>query len=248
MEKEKLKLFLGLLAVTLLPARVVAQDIIPPQNDSTFVSEFRDDRPWAVIAKNGFVVGLGNKVVKDDYGSYYQITILIQNLSGSDYTFVPDSIYATLKDRYNETVRLNVYTNEAYQKKVRRSQAWAAALYGLAAGMNAASAGYQTSYVATTGYGGYTYIQPVTTYNYAAASLANMQMSTQLMMMGKQMEADRKIREEGYLKKNTIHYGEGIFGYMNIKRVKGKTMQIVIPLNGTDYVFNWNVEKAKKSR
>lgn len=96
-------------------------------------------------------------------------------------------------------------------------------------------------------YSGYTYIQPVTTYNYAAASQANMLMTSQMMIMGKQMENDRKIREEGYLKKTTIHGGEGICVYMNIKRVKGKTMRIVVPINGTDYVFDWDVSK-KKSR
>ena len=38
--------------------------IIPPENDSTFVSEFRDGDEWAIIARNGFVVGLSNKVYK----------------------------------------------------------------------------------------------------------------------------------------------------------------------------------------
>jgi len=238
----------GLIVLLVLQAKAYGQTIIAPENDSTFVKEFRNANEWAVVAKEGFIVGLGNKAAKDDYGKYYQITVMIQNLTDSAYTFDPCTVHTDLKNKYGETVPLVVYTNEAYQKKVKRSQAWAAALYGFAAGLNAGTAGYQTSYVATRGYGGYTYMQPVTTYNYAAASQANMLATSQMMIMGKQMENDRKIREEGYLKETTIHSGEGIYGYMNIKRMKGKTMRIVVPVNGTEYVFDWDVEKKKKKK
>lgn len=80
---------------------------------------------------------------------------------------------------------------------------WAEALTGFANGLNAGMAGYSTSYVSTP-YGGYT----VSTYNPGNAAVANMIATNQMMEMGKQMENDRKIRDEGYLKKNTIHPGE----------------------------------------
>jgi hypothetical protein len=225
-----------------------AQTIIKPTNDTTFVSEYRDGDEWAVIAKDGFVVGLGNRQVKDDYGSYYQIRVLIQNMTGMPYTFDPDTIKAKLVNKRNKYVQLEIYSNEEYQRKVRIQQTWVAALTGLSAGLNASMAGRQTTYIPTTGYGGYSYMRAVTTYNSNAASQANMIANNQLMIMSKQMEIDRKIREEGYLKKTTIHSGEGIFGYMSIKRKKGKTMSIVIPLNGSDYTFNWNVAVKKKKK
>lgn len=223
-----------------------AQTIIPPENDSTFVSEFRDGDEWAVIARNGFVVGLGNKYVKDDYGKFYQIRIMVQNLTEDSYTFNPDTIYADITKKNGATETLRVYSNEAFQKKIKRQQAWASALYGLSAGLNAGMAGYQTSYVTTRSYNGYTYTQPVTTYNSTAAYQANMVASTQLMVLGKQMELDKKIREEGYLKKTTIHSSESIFGYMNVEREKGTVMRVVIPVNGENYVFLWDVTKKKK--
>lgn len=208
------RFILALFAAVFLSVKSEAQEIIPPANDSTFVSEFRDGRPWAVIAKNGFIVGLGNKVVKDDYGKYYQLTIMIQNISGSDYTFIPDSIHSSLTNKRGEVVPLKVYSNEEFQKKIKRDQFWSSAFTGLSMGLN--------------------------------SSQSSMPMYIQLDVMDKQMELDRKIREEGYLKKNTIHYGEGIIGFMNVKRIKGKTMQVVIPVNGIDYIFDWNVEKLKK--
>jgi len=107
-------------------------------------------------------------------------------------------------------------------------------------------AGYQTSYVTTRSYNGYTYTQPVTTYNSTAAYQANMAATTQLMVLSKQMEQDKKIREEGYLKKTTIHSSEGIFGYMNVEREKGTVMRVVIPVNGENYGFHWDVANKKK--
>lgn len=200
------RIVIGLVAAFLLQVKCNAQTIIVPKNDSTFISEFRNGDPWAIVAKNGFVVGLSNKSTKDDYGKYYQINVMIQNLTGSSYTFIPDKIHADLRGKYNDIVPLEVYTNEAYQKKVKRSQSWTSALYALSS---------ESSYI-------------------------------QMRVMDKQMEYDRKIREEGYLKKTTIHSGEGICGYMNIKRVKGKTMRIIVPINGTNYVFDWDVSKKKK--
>lgn len=132
------------------------------------------------------------------------------------------------------------------KKKIKRQQAWASALYGLSAGLNAGMAGYQTSYVTTRSYNGYTYTQPVTTYNSTAAYQANMAATTQLMVLSKQMEQDKKIREEGYLKKTTIHSSEGIFGYMNVEREKGTVMRVVIPVNGENYGFHWDVANKKK--
>lgn len=110
------------------------------------------------------------------------------------------------------------------------------ALTGFANGLNAGMAGYSTSYVSTP-YGGYT----VSTYNPGNAAVANMIATNQMMEMGKQMENDRRIRDEGYLKKNTIHPGEGIVGYMFVKKQKGVTMEVQIPVNGVVFDYKWNI-------
>ena len=151
---------------------------------------------------------------------------MVQNLTNDSYTFAPDIIHADITKKNGTTETLRVYSNEAFQKKIKRQQAWASALYGLSAGLNAGMAGYQTSYVTTRSYNGYTY--------------------TQLMVLSKQMEQDKKIREEGYLKKTTIHSSEGIFGYMNVEREKGTVMRVVIPVNGENYGFHWDVANKKK--
>ena len=84
-----------------------------------------------------------------------------------------------------------------------------------------------------------------TTYNYAAASAANMAATTQMMTLSKLMADDRNTKSQGYLKMTTIHPNEGIIGYMNIKHKKGQLMMVNIPVGGQVYSFDWDVTKKK---
>lgn len=229
-----------------IPLRMNAQSVIKPENDSTFITEFRDGDEWAVIARHGFVVGLNNKYIYDDYGKFYQLTIRIRNLTENPYTFDPDTVSAFLVNKRNDTIALKVYSSEGFQKKIRRTQAWNRVLAGISAGLEAGTSGYETSYVSRTGVGGYSYLQPISGYSHSEAAQAHALSGIQLCLLDKEMEADRRTREEGYLKKTTIHPGESILGFINVKRKKGLEMRVVIPLNGWDYVFDWDVSKKKK--
>lgn len=229
-----------------IPLRMNAQSVMKPENDSTFITEFRDGDEWAVIARHGFVVGLNNKYIYDDYGKFYQLTIRIRNLTENPYTFDPDTVSAFLVNKRNDTIALKVYSSEGFQKKIRRTQAWNRVLAGISAGLEAGTSGYETSYVSRTGVGGYSYLQPISGYSHSEAAQAHALSGIQLYLLDKEMEADRRTREEGYLKKTTIHPGESILGFINVKRKKGLEMRVVIPLNGWDYVFDWDVSKKKK--
>lgn len=48
---------------------------------------------------------------------------------------------------------------------------------------------------------------------------------------------DRAIKQEGYLRKTTIYPGESIQGYVNIKRVNGVSMTVLVDINGAKYKF-----------
>lgn len=220
-----------------------AQTFIYPQNDS-ILTEYNDGKFWAYLDKHDFVVGLTCFENKDDYGKYYQINIFIKNLSDSPITFQPDSVYSDLLTKKNDTIRLEVYTNEEYQKKIKRSQAWAMALYGFSAGLNAGTAGYSTSY-STSYSNGYAYTTVTQHYDANAAYHANMASTNQILTLGQMMENDRLVREQGYLKTTTIYPEEAIVGYMNIKRKKGKILTINIPVGSYIYTFNWDVSKKK---
>jgi hypothetical protein len=205
------------------------------------MTEYNDGRLWAYQQSGDFVVGMTNYEEKDDYGKYYQIVIFIKNLGEKPVTFDPEYVESYLNKKDGKMIPLDVYTYEDYMRKVKKSQAWAMALYGFSTGLNAGMAGYQTTYTTTYGAGKMPYTQVHTTYNYAAASAANMAATNQIMTLSKLMADERNTKSKGYLKKTTIHPGEGIIGYMNIKRKKGSSMKVLIPVEKNRYMFDWDV-------
>lgn len=232
--------------ILFLASSLNAQTIIKADNDTTVMSEYNDGRIWAYRQIGDFVVGMTNYEAKDDNGKYYQIVIFIKNLSDSSITFNPDKVTSSLYTKKGDTLDLQVYTFDEYMKKVKRAQAWSMALLGFSAGLNAGMAGYQTTYTTTYGAGRMPYTQVHTTYNYAAASAANIAATTQMMTLGKLMEDERNTKSQGYLKITTVHPGEGIIGYMNIKRKKGTSMTVNIPIDEIVFSFDWDVMKKKK--
>lgn len=236
---------LFILFILSLASSLKAQTFVKAENDTTVMSEYNDGRIWAYRQIGDFVVGMTNYEEKDDYGKYYQIAIFIKNLGEASTTFDPAQVTSSLYTKQGDSLKLQVYTYDEYMKKVKTAQAWSMALLGFSAGMNAGMAGYQTSYTTSSGVGGIPYTQVQTTYNYAAASTANMAATTQMMTLSKLMADDRNTKSQGYFKITTVHPGEGIIGYMNIKRRRGVSMTVNIPVGEQVFSFDWDVRKNK---
>lgn len=200
------------------------------EQEPLITTEWIDGNLWAYQSKGDFIVGM---TIQDD-GENYQIGLLIQNNSVAKVIFDPLDVSA--KFGYGNSIKeLQVYTYEEYHKKVKKNQNWELALAGLSAGLNAANAGWSTTYV--NGH-------PQTTYNYGAAAAVNSANMMNLSNMERIMRLERNAIKYGYLKKNTIHPGEGIIGYMNIKR-KGREglLSIDITVDGNNFPFLWHMQK-----
>lgn len=235
-----------LILLFLLPLTINAQEFILDENDTTVMTEYNDGRLWAYRQHGDFVVGMTDYVERDDYGKYYQILVFVKNLGETSVTFDPSQLTSILYDKYNESVGMKVYTYEQYMKKVKEQQALALVCLGLSAGMNAGAAGLQTTYTTSYMPSGIPYTQVHTTYNYAAASAANIAATTQMMTLSRMMSDDKKTISQGYLKITTIHPDEGLLGYMNIKYKRGQQMTVNIPIDNHVFSFNWDISKKKK--
>ena len=225
---------------------VSAQEIIVADNDTTVLTEYHDGLLWAYRHIGDYVVGMTNYEQKDSYGKYYQIAIFIKNLGNESTTFDPEGITSDLYRKSGDTLALEVYTYDEYMRKIKNAQAASMLILGFSSGLNAGMAGYQTTYTTTYGAGYMPYTHVSTTYNASAAAAGNMAATTQMLTLGKLMSDDRNTKSQGYLKKNTIHPNEGIIGYMNIRRKKGQSMTVNIPVGESVCSFNWDVSKKKK--
>lgn len=146
-----------------------AQTFVQTEDDTTVITEYNDGRLWAYRNIADAVVGLTTYEAKDDYGKYYQVNIFIHNHGDTSFLFDPATVWSSLTTRTGDTLQLQVYTNEMFQKKIKRSQSWAMTLYGLSAGLSAGTAGYSTSYSTSYSPNGYAYTTITQHYNANAA-------------------------------------------------------------------------------
>ncbi len=200
------------------------------EQETLLTTEWIDGNLWAYQTKGDFIVGM----TIQDTGETYQIALFLQNNSDRKITFDPINVSAKF-GHGNSTKELQVYTYEEYHKEVKKNQNWELALTGLSAGLNAARAGWSTTYV--NGH-------PQPTYNYGTVAAVNSANMMQLSTMERIMRLERNAIKHGYLKKNTIHPEEGIIGYMNIKR-KGREglLSINIIVDDNNFSFLWHMQK-----
>lgn len=205
--------------------------------------DYRDGTPWEVYSKNGVTIALTNSVVKD-YGKWHRIDLVISNNSTSPIEFMPEqNIVAYSVDNQGTITGLKIWTCDAYMKKVKRSQSWAAIAAGFCEGLVSGGAGYSTS--TTTGFSsnGVVTTYYTTTYNAASANQARLASQQRLSELNQAMQKEKEIKQIGYMKKNTIYPGESISGYVHVARIKGEKVVFIIDIEGAKYIYEWRFDK-----
>lgn len=237
-----------------------------PQYDEKQV-EYKDGVAWSYYNKNGLIISVSTAPVKD-YGKYHQIKIVIANNSVMPINFDPIlAMHATSTNKKQEVSNSLVLSSEEYLKKVKRAQTWQTIAVGLSEGLAAIDAGHSTSTKVTdshsratvhahahthslSGSGGASvsasasqHSHTVTTtkhYDAFAAYQAQVIASNRVASFEKSLLNDRKVKEEGYLKRTTIKPTEIVSGYVNIERdPKDISLTVAIEINGAIYFFNW---------
>lgn len=234
------------LAIVVLISNVcMAQTFIAKECDENVNVEYIDGQQWAYKEIEDIVVGLSCKFVKDDYGKFYLIDMLVYNCGESPAFFDPNEVYANLINKRGDTLQLKVYTNETFRKKIKRQQNWSIFLNGISSGLNSGSAGHSTSYSSSYSSNGDFYNTVTHHYNSNAAFVARINAYNQMKTLEKTLDNERLEREIGYMKKNTIHQDKSVSGYMNIKYKKGKILTVNVSVRGKMYSFDWDVSRKK---
>jgi len=210
--------YFSTLFLLLIPFWVNAQLLYRAPKETPIMTEYNNGHIWAYRQIGDFVVGMANYLEEDDYGKYYQIAIFVKNLGDKSVTFDPDKIRTILYKKSGDQRELQVYSYYDYMHKMKNSQAWSMALLGLSAGLDAGKAGYSTTVA-----------------------------SSQMMILRKLMADERNTKTQGYLRITTVHPGEGIIGFMNVKRKKGELMRVKIPVGDYMFVYDWNVSKHREN-
>ena len=209
-------------------------------------TDFKDGAPWPYYIKNGLIVAMTNAKVKD-YGKWYQISLVIGNHTTFPIEFDPDRITSFLEKPDGKVVDLEVWSSDRYMKRVRRTQNWNMAVTGFVNGLAAGAAGYAyTSTQIKNQQGAVVANSQSVFYNGTAAFQAQMIANGPLEFQKNMLLQERANKEEGYLRKTTIHPGEVVCGYVNIERISGSMMTVVVDIHGAQYTFPWNIDETNK--
>lgn len=225
---------------------------------------YKDGSPISYYTHKGITVAVLLSV-DNTYGNYYQANILIQNLSGKKFNFDPRMIQAKMT-KSKVTSNLKVYTFDEYISRVNNRQMWNAAAISFSENLAASNAGYSSSSTHTTihgnstsfgsayGYYGNTYCTSYgssysygsayiksnsTTYNGSDAYMAQQNANANVANYQMQQYQIKQSLSEGYLKLNTIMNETEYLGYVKIAYKKADNLQITIPVNGINFIFNW---------
>ena len=202
-------------------------------------SYFQGGNRLYYISFEGITVTIHVCTIKQ-YGKYYNVNLLIQNISGRSVLFSLDNVsaegYVIAADTIKETIPLQVFTAYEYDKKVKKKQAWEEVFLALGESMATFGAGYSSS---TTTYSGSTYgISTTTSYDGAAAFWAQQQANANCAAFESEQEQIREQLNDGYVKTNTIKSGVEYQGFFNIKyKKKVDRLKLRFRVNGEEFVF-----------
>ena len=235
--------------------------------------DYRDGAAWPYYTKNGIMVAMTNTQVKDYGKWFQISLIIANNSIAPiefDPELITSSLQKTngqivalevwSSDRYMRKVRRTQNWNMALAG-IGEGLAAAGAGYSTSTThTNSTYNGYSNSYGNAYAYGsgGYAYgsyngygsyhgnsstTSRTTTYDGAAAYQAQVIASNRMANYENSLLNERAIKQEGYLRKTTIYPGDAISGYVNIKRISGSTMTVIVEINGAKYEFPWNITK-----
>lgn len=214
-----------------------------------------DDVIWLIYSMNNIQLAMSSFNVRD-FGKYTQLQISIVNYSMQPIEFDPGLITASITKKNLSKQPLYVYPASDYLQKVERHQNWNLFSMALLEGLAASRVGYSTT-TSVSSDNGYAHSYGVSsgivlngtnyttsrTYDATAAYQAQLLARDQIEKYSTYQFQQRKLREEGYLKRVIINPGEGIYGYVYVELQYGKSTEVIVDIGGVKYPFIWDAER-----
>ena len=232
----------------------------------------KDGTNWEYYSINGLFLAV-SPLIQRDYGKYLTLNIVLSNNSPIPILISPESIIAfkTNKGTKNrlETLSSDDYSKKINGTQMWSSffnalgEGMAASNAGYSSSASTTNTAYANNSISTgvaavvgtggaaiggyesntTNFGVVSSNTNTASYNGTAAYQANMIANQRINDYNFSLNQERQVKEEGYLKANTINPGETISGYINIKYEKTDNFEIYIDINAIKYPFIWSNTK-----
>ncbi|MCD8288106.1 MAG: hypothetical protein LUC18_04620 [Porphyromonadaceae bacterium] len=207
--------------------------------------EYIDDLPWVSCEKNGIAMRINSKY------RCYTTSLIITNNSMFPIEVGAEHITETCMNKKGTKEKpLKVLTYREFSWKEKQGAAADKYFTAMGEQMLAKNAGKSysqttTTHAGTTGsgksYSGTT-TSVTTSYNATAAYQAQIMARDRIAAYSQAVDAETKVRDEGYLKKTTLHPGETIVGYVEVRKMLFKDtfyVTINVEISGVKYTSKW---------
>lgn len=235
--------------------------------------QYRDGIPWLYYVKNGIIISMANVKVKDygtwykvwlmiQNNSFVPVEFdpekITSSLKKQNHQEIALDVWSS--ERFMKKVRKSQNLNLAIMGVLGGLSAASAGYSSSTTITNSTYSGYSNSYgnasiygsggYAVGNYNGYNSYQGemstvsnTISYDAAAAYQAQVIASEKMAGYENSLNEERIVKQKGYLRKNTLYPGDAIYGYVNIKYVKGVEMNVCVDIKGAQYDFKWNLSK-----
>lgn len=198
-----------------------------------------DGTPWLSYNVNGVTVSMAVRA-SNEYGSYHEISVVIDNTSYKPIVIDPKEDFAAYAARFETAAGSKdnpraVLSYDDYMTKVNNRHAWESIMLGLTSAAYAVSNAFSPDSFSVSLNGTTAYVN---TYgNNISITYPNLWFAG----LSETWMKDRKVIQRGYLKKNTISSGEVVSGYFNVIRNSEPYLSVSFKFGDTIIPFYWDV-------
>ena len=92
--------------------------------DTSAVMEYNDDKQWVYYERDGFLVGMAASRMSGDFGTYFRVDLLVQNLTDSAIVFSSENVFAKIVTREGRVVKRDAFSFDEFKRRMKNQQGW----------------------------------------------------------------------------------------------------------------------------
>ena len=85
--------------------------------DTSAVMEYNDDKQWVYYERDGFLVGMAASRMSGDFGTYFRVDLLVQNLTDSAIVFSSENVFAKIVTREGRGIKRDAFSFDEFKRR-----------------------------------------------------------------------------------------------------------------------------------
>ena len=90
--------------------------------DTSAVMEYNDDKQWVYYERDGFLVGMAASRMSGDFGTYFRVDLLVQNLTDTAIILSSENVFAKVVTREGKVVKRDAFSFDEFNRRMKGAQ------------------------------------------------------------------------------------------------------------------------------